>query len=645
MKLRFVDEGQEREIPLDPGTSVVVGRAADCEIRVKTRSVSQHHVRIDVGESRCLWRDLGSRNGCFVGEERAEEGELRPGDGLRVGLIEMSLDEGTAPGGAAPLVSASAAAQDSVTPPPERTEGAEGEETPLDLSFVPAPRSRSVGAPAAREETGGAHRRRLLLWGVIAVLLIALAALLLMPGDSDGPSPEAEAPRPVYALETYENAVQEGIRHFRQEDYAAAAEIWTAADTAWRAAHPSDPRPVAAVFTEVAETFRAFREGGNPRVSWVDITENVLDLVNRGYVSGMALESFVEDLQQRFRTERRNEEALRQAQSAIDRGEYTEAIDSCRRIPDESLLVEAREECLRTAEEKLVEARVANAEEAARAGAWDLAVQRMENALLVRDDPEMRSRLETWRENRALDARIDTARRLLAGTRTPEINRAISMLEALPVRTPVTSEVPDLLEQARGRLFFLRAQAAFAAADAETLNALAEEPEAVSPQAAPIFATFRRVQRAMEAAGAALEAENYGEARERWEEVLLLVPEPENVFHVRAVGSLEEWSPSRIGRIRLEDAEQAIREEEFGRAREYLRQAREIAQIDTSELEETLERFGKRLYTTAVNTIINNPSPAARAEAREKLEKALLCFDPTDEMYMTVKERLDKEFE
>jgi tetratricopeptide (TPR) repeat protein len=518
--------------------------------------------------------------------------------------------------------------------------GSEDEETPLDLSFVPATRGRD--AAASPEEAPGARRKRLVLWGVIALLLAVLLLLLLAPTGGES-GPEAEA-LPRYPLEAYEETVREGIRLFRQEDFAAAAETWSAADAAWREAHPQDPRPVAAVFADVAEIFHAIRTGERRHVPWADLTEELLDLVNRGYVSGLTAEAFVEDLQRRFHAERRSEVLLNDAAGAMARGEHAEALDLCRRVDGDSLFASVRATCVREAEAALFAARVTNAEEAARAGAWDLAVERAEAALLVRDDPDLERTMETWRENRALAARIDSARRLVAGTRAADITRAIEMLESLPVRQPVTADVPGLLETARERLFLLQAQDAFAAADAERLRSLADRPQAVSPQAAPLFATFRRVERAMAEAKADIEAGRYGEARERWEEVLLLVPEAENVFHARAVRLLEEWSPSRIGRIRLEEAEAAIRAEDYGRAREYLREARDVAQVDTDALEATIRRFGKRLYTDAVNTIINNPSPEAREAARGQLEKALICFEPTDEMYATVKERLDKEF-
>lgn len=77
------------EIPLKK-SKFVIGRASDCTLRAGSEAISRHHcvfLRTDSGIS---IRDLGSRNGTYVNDERIEkETVLADGDTLRVGPLEF----------------------------------------------------------------------------------------------------------------------------------------------------------------------------------------------------------------------------------------------------------------------------------------------------------------------------------------------------------------------------------------------------------------------------------------------------------------------------------------------------------------------------------------------------------------------------
>ncbi len=78
-----------RRLPLRAG---VLGRGALSAIRIDDPSVSRSHARIDVVDGCVTVRDLGSRNGLWLGEVRVVGPRtFTPGDELRVGRTVLAL--------------------------------------------------------------------------------------------------------------------------------------------------------------------------------------------------------------------------------------------------------------------------------------------------------------------------------------------------------------------------------------------------------------------------------------------------------------------------------------------------------------------------------------------------------------------------
>ena len=68
------------------GIAHVLGRASDADIWIEDGGVSRRHARISVQEGgKFLLEDLGSTNGTFLGAQRIERAEVRPGDRIQVG--------------------------------------------------------------------------------------------------------------------------------------------------------------------------------------------------------------------------------------------------------------------------------------------------------------------------------------------------------------------------------------------------------------------------------------------------------------------------------------------------------------------------------------------------------------------------------
>jgi len=95
------------QIPLEPNRCYLIGRSAQCEVRVDDIASSRRHAQLTVGGTRgALYiEDLGSRNGTYVNETRiTSRRRLRDGNEIRIGasVFVVTLqddDPGPARGG------------------------------------------------------------------------------------------------------------------------------------------------------------------------------------------------------------------------------------------------------------------------------------------------------------------------------------------------------------------------------------------------------------------------------------------------------------------------------------------------------------------------------------------------------------------
>jgi pSer/pThr/pTyr-binding forkhead associated (FHA) protein len=97
-----------------------VGRVEDNAFQIPEASVSSHHCEIILRGSEVVVNDLNSTNGTFInGNQLSGEGVLKPGQTLKLGQIEMRLEDGSASSAPAPVqasATAPAAAIFPVTP-------------------------------------------------------------------------------------------------------------------------------------------------------------------------------------------------------------------------------------------------------------------------------------------------------------------------------------------------------------------------------------------------------------------------------------------------------------------------------------------------------------------------------------------------
>ncbi len=91
--------GQSFELKSDKTT---IGRVEDNSFQLAVGSVSSHHCEILLQGSEVVVRDLNSTNGTFVnGQQVTKEAVLKPGQTLRLGQVEIRLENGAPPAGSA----------------------------------------------------------------------------------------------------------------------------------------------------------------------------------------------------------------------------------------------------------------------------------------------------------------------------------------------------------------------------------------------------------------------------------------------------------------------------------------------------------------------------------------------------------------
>src|SRR5262245_59619502 len=138
-----------------------VGRVSDNAFEIPEASVSSHHAEIHLRGNDVLIKDLNSTNGTFINGEKVTEAILKPGQLLRLGMVEMRLETGEA----AAAIKKQVLDQTRVIPQGVKLDDLEGARTPLDFKKTVFEKKSNRAATA-------------FLIGAILVAVILVAALI-----------------------------------------------------------------------------------------------------------------------------------------------------------------------------------------------------------------------------------------------------------------------------------------------------------------------------------------------------------------------------------------------------------------------------------------------------------------------------------
>jgi len=70
-------------------SSISIGRGQECDIRLRSSSVSRYHAVLRISHDAVIFEDMNSTNGCFVNGRRITRRLLRDGDLLKVGAVPL----------------------------------------------------------------------------------------------------------------------------------------------------------------------------------------------------------------------------------------------------------------------------------------------------------------------------------------------------------------------------------------------------------------------------------------------------------------------------------------------------------------------------------------------------------------------------
>jgi len=140
-----------------------VGRVSDNSFEIPEASVSSHHAELHLRGNEVLVKDLDSTNGTFINGEKVSEAVLKPGQILRLGMVEMRLETGEA----AAAMKKQVLDQTRVIPQGVKLDDLDGTRTPLDFKKTGFEKKSNRGATA-------------FLWAAIFVGVLLVAALIYL---------------------------------------------------------------------------------------------------------------------------------------------------------------------------------------------------------------------------------------------------------------------------------------------------------------------------------------------------------------------------------------------------------------------------------------------------------------------------------
>jgi hypothetical protein len=157
-KLIYHDSDGMDKVLMLGSEPILIGRATECQVQTQDAMVSRRHARI-FWDGNYWIEDLGSSNGVYVGNDKVQKAQFRPGDTVTCGSLVLRLMPDTSPrmtgSNLAPPTSPTppvgsnmiaAAAPPPMAPPPPAAMAP----PPLAVAAPPPPLAATVAPPPAR---------------------------------------------------------------------------------------------------------------------------------------------------------------------------------------------------------------------------------------------------------------------------------------------------------------------------------------------------------------------------------------------------------------------------------------------------------------------------------------------------------------
>jgi pSer/pThr/pTyr-binding forkhead associated (FHA) protein len=148
------EAGRVLELPAPPAR-LVLGRAETADVPLADGDASREHAELVIDAEGVLLRDLGSKNGVFVGERRVTERRLADRDELRIGATILTLEDESEPSlRALESLPDEPSPPPSLPPPPPSTPSTPPPAEPPEPEAPPVPEPPPALASFAPSEAG-----------------------------------------------------------------------------------------------------------------------------------------------------------------------------------------------------------------------------------------------------------------------------------------------------------------------------------------------------------------------------------------------------------------------------------------------------------------------------------------------------------
>ena len=698
MRVVIECKGDRREYPLPEGISVI-GRDPECGICYPNPSLSRRHIECELYGGELTIRDLDTRNGTFVGQQRVSEARLQAGIRVRAGNVWIRFEsEESAPG--EPRVSRPVRQAEPLPPrelesrvPDAEDFHEEEDATPLDTSIAPAageapggtrlvvrgehwfvqdaatgaeveivpvrPPAGESGAPAQNADAGmpamlparvvsgagmAAPRQALPTGGSVLsrmsrkrLYIIAGVALglIVIIAVASLLTRPSEGP-PIVPTATYRRLLSEAVEKFEAGKEVEAMDDIKSIQNMRLKNVPQLPTILLLAFTSDRQTRENFMENWlSARGRWEEVRES------SEVKSIPVAEKLAERRLEWIRNESVNMARLNSARDYFRAGQYRQALQYAASVPAESIFHADGQKLIPESADALIKASLADGAQRR----WKTAIEGLRDVLKLRPEAagQINPKIAEYEKNMADQNLLIQARAQLDARQFVEVLRTLAKIDANSLFAE-DAAVVKAAAQREGALGM--AQAAFDAKQGDkALQILADAGLSNGPDAA----RFKAVMDRREAAFQSIKEGKFSVAATQFQDLLRLESGDKNEYAQEAKATLERLPQmtAALSRLFVEEADQAALNRDFKTARRKYDEAQRLDPANRAAQEglSAMVKNAIRDYNLAMSLSKNDPHTALQLleDVRDRLPSTHELHANTETEILKLKIRMREE--